>query len=304
MEKSIIKTIIYSDIFDYPLQINEIHRWLIGRKVGLRQVEKVLGKLVQSSKLKAQSNYFFLPERTGLVTKRKRRADQSVKYFQKARMLCQILKVIPWIKLVGISGGLALHNASGKDDIDLFVITGKDRLWISRLLALGLLSLTGQRRKVSDGRRKIAGKLCLNILLEEDQLEQKNKDIFVAHEILQMRPLWQRDGLYSRYLESNSWAFKFLPNWVGNSNASLRGMKRRSNLGQEAIPPRLLRSLWSLAMTGVEELAKWFQLRIMQKPKGRERIEDGALYFHPEDCRPQILSEYQSRIKKLATLDK
>lgn len=51
----------------------------------------------------------------------------------------------------------------------------------------------------------------------------------------------------------------------------------------------------------LEALAKWFQLRIMQKPKGMERIEDGALYFHPEDCRPKVLSEYR---QKLAGLDK
>ncbi len=299
MEKAILKTVIYADIFDYPLKINEIQKWLIGRRATLRQIEKTLRKVYQVSSRECRGRYYSLRRRDGLVIQRRYREKQSVAYLQKARILCQLLKVVPWIKLVGISGGLALCNASKKDDIDLFIITGKNRLWVSRFLALGLLSLMGQRRKVGDKGRKIAGKLCLNILLEEDRLEQKNKDIFVAHELLQMKPLWQRDGTYAKYLEDNSWAFKFLPNWVGGSNSSLRGVKRRSNLDQEATPTRLLRSLWSLAMTEVESLAKRLQLKVMQKPKGLERIEDGALYFHPNDIRQEVLLRYEQKVKNL-----
>src|SRR3990172_1629516 len=227
MEKSILKTLIYADIFDYPLKINEIHKWLIGRKTTLLQIEKALDKLVKSSrqrrglpetaKLKVKSGYYFLPKRARIVGIRKRREKQSKIYFRKAKILSQLLKIIPWIKLVGVSGGLAMENAGKSDDIDLFIITSKNHLWISRLIALGLLSLVGQRRKTGGKGRKIAGKLCVNTLLEEDRLEQASKDIFVAHEVLQMRVLWQRDEVYSKYLADNEWAFKFLPNWIGTA---------------------------------------------------------------------------------------
>ncbi len=291
MEKAILKTLIYADIFDYPLKINEIHKWLIGKKVTIRQIEKAIGKLVQSAKCKVQSGYYFLPRKNGLVAERRRREKQSATYLRKARILSQILKIIPWIKLVGISGGLALHNASKKDDIDLFIITNKNRLWISRLLVLGLLSLIGQRRKVGEKGREIAGKLCLNILLEEDRLEQENKDIFVAHELLQMWPLWQRGGIYSKYLEDNSWAFQFLPNWTTNVSSPRR---RGSNSERNSFN-------WIPAFAGMtlEKMAKWWQLKIMQKPIGLERIEEGALYFHPEDCRLKVLTEYRLRVKSL-----
>lgn len=214
MEKAILKTLIYADIFNYPLTIYEIHKWLIGRKSNLRQVEKALHELVKNKKCKVKNGYYFLPRREDIVLKRKRKEKQSKVYFRKAKILCQILKIIPFIKLVGVSGGLAMDNAGKKDDIDLFIIAAKNRLWISRLVILGLLSMTGQRRKRTDQGRKIAGKLCVNILLEEDKLEQKNKDLFIAHEVLQMRVLWQRDRIYSKYLSDNEWAFKFLPNWI------------------------------------------------------------------------------------------
>ncbi|MCL5784782.1 MAG: DUF5457 domain-containing protein [Patescibacteria group bacterium] len=299
MEKAILKTLIYADLFDYPLTIYEIHKWLIDKKVTLRQIEKTLGKLVQSKKCKMQSDYYFLKKKNGLISQRRRREEQSAKYLRKVRALSQILKIIPWIKLVGISGGLAVNNAGKTDDIDLFIITSKNRLWVSRLLALGLLSLTRQKRKVGEKGRRAAGKLCVNILLEEDKLEQANKDIFTAHEILQMKVLWQRGGIYEKYLEDNQWVFKYLPNWVGSIDTSLRGVKRRSNLGRISPKSRLPRSLRSLAMTSMENVARKFQLWYMQKPQGLERIEEGALYFHPEDCRLEILSQYQQNLKKI-----
>ncbi|MBI2018266.1 hypothetical protein HYS96_01030 [Candidatus Daviesbacteria bacterium] len=292
MEKAILKTLIYADIFDYPLNTYEIHKWLIGKKARLRQVESALGGLVQSAKLKVQSGYYFLPRRDGLVVKRKRREEQSEKYLRKAQVLASLLKIVPWIKLIGVSGGLAMGNASKSDDIDLFIITSKNRLWISRLLALGLLSLTGQRRKVGDFGRKIAGKLCLNILLEEDRLEQNNKDIYLAHEVLQMRVLWQRDGIYSKYLSDNEWAFKFLPNWVGEriKNNELRIKHKKHN--------SLFLPLNS-TLNIFERMAQKFQLWYMQTPQGMERIEDGALYFHPLDYRSRILDAYQKKVVKL-----
>lgn len=288
MEKAILKTLIYADIFDYPLKVYEIHKWLIGRKATLRQVESAIGRLVQSGKGKVQSGYYFLPKHAGLVVKRRRRESQSVKYLRKAKVITTFLKVIPWIKLVGVSGGLAMENASKRDDIDLFIITEKNRLWISRLMVLGILSLTGQRRKVGDFGRKIAGKICINTLLEENRLEQNSKDIYLAHEVLQMRPLWYKDGIYEKYLQDNQWVFKYIPNWVGPQVQSAKFKVQSDNLKFKIIDY-------------IEEWTRWVQLKVMRKPQGMERVENGALYFHPNDIRPKILKLYK---QKLAPLDK
>lgn len=296
MEKAVLKTLIYADIFDYPLKINEIHKWLIGKKATLRQIEKAIRKLNYELRIMNYGEYFFLKRKDQLVSKRLYREKQAEIYFRKATILALVLKIIPWIKLVGISGGLAMENASKKDDIDLFIITGNKRLWISRLFILALLSLTNQRRKRVG---KIAGKLCVNILLEEDKLKQTNKDIFVAHEVLQMKVLWQRDGIYSKYLSDNSWAFEFLPNWIDKSVESstyhvLRRKSKNSHNTKYIIHNTILDRF--------ENLAKKLQLKIMQKPRGLERIEDGALYFHPKDIREKILKKYNQSLTSSASI--
>ncbi len=302
MEKAILKTLIYADCSDYPLKIYEIHKWLIGERASLREVEKTLKRLINKSKVKQFEDYLFLQGKSGVVAKRRSKLKQSEKFLKKAQIISFLLKLIPTVKLVGVSGGLAMGNASDKDDIDLFVITGKNRLWISRLLILGILSLTGQRRKASDSVKQAAGKLCLNTLVEEDKLEQNKKDIYLAHEVLQMKVLWQREGIYQRYLEANSWVFEFIPNWISDARLTIKDLPAgRQDLRLTGKNHQSSIINHQSLLDYIERLAKWFQLKIMQQPQGMERIEEGALYFHPNDYHLKILTLYKDKVKKLST---
>lgn len=317
MEKAVLKTLIYSDIFDYPLTIFEIHKWLIGppagradRKVNLRQVESAIGRLRGKYQVLSIKGYYCLSKRKSLVKKRIERERYSKIYFRKAYLISQLLKLIPWIRLVGISGGLAMDNAGRDDDIDLVIITDKNRMWICRLITLGILGITGQRRKASGSKKSSAGKICCNLILEQDCLEQKNKNLYSAHEVLQMKVLWQRGNTYHQFLSANEWAFNFLPNWVGSDSSRqprLLVRERRpaadasdtlagARLGFTTFGGRLLPSIDYL-----ENIAKNFQLKVMKKPQGQERIEEGALYFHPLDYGQQVLEKYRQAVKNLST---
>ncbi len=286
MEKAILKTLIYADLFNFPLSLREIHRWLIGRRANPRQIEETLKRMTRKKTVQLKGEYFFLPKRKKLVGLRKLKNRQSMIFLRRARWVGWLLRMVPWIKLMGVSGGLAMENAGKGDDIDLFIVTSKNRLWLSRILILGILSLTQQRRKRSDSKKEAAGKVCCNILLEEDNLEQKDKDIYVAHEVLQMRVLWERGGIYQRYLEENNWVFKYLPNWIAEGRVSR--VKR---------VPRVSRGRNSF-VESLESLARKIQLDVMGEPKGLERIQEGGVYFHPEDYREKVLTEYKKRLKQ------
>ncbi len=295
MEKAILKTLIYADIFDYPLKAYEIHKWLIARKATFQQVEKALIRLSQKSKVKSKKGYFFLDGRDKLIRIRQQREKQSKRFLWKAKFSVWFLRLFPTIKLVGISGGLALNNAESGDDIDLFLVTAKNRIWICRILIIFILDMIGIRRKVGMSADQAAGKICTNILVEEDKLEQVNKDLFVAHEVLQMKVLWQKDNIYSKYLADNTWAFDFLPNWRGSLSSESGGIEYKSKRRQKEhnFNPIFLDSLLNF----LEQLAKKFQLWYMKSPKGMERIGDGVLYFHPNDIRAEILSDYIQKLR-------
>lgn len=296
MEKAILKTLTYGNIFDYPMRAWEIQKWLIGRKATLRQVDKTLKKL-QESRVKSQGELYFLSGRKGLVSKRIERQKQSEKYLNTAKWVGKIFKIIPWVLLVGVSGGLAMENASRGDDIDLFIVTKRKRLWVSRLLLLGVLGVLGKRRKRGEFRANAAGKICINMLLDEDSLAQRDKDIYLAHEILQMKVLWEREGIYSKYLEENFWAFKYLPNCLMNvSRGPASSVSRRtSSLHSHSVAgvrrePSSLSPLVTFLFNLIENFVKRMQLNYMGKIKGDERVMENALYFHPEDKRKKILA--------------
>lgn len=282
MERAVLKTLIYADIFDYPLKVWEIHKWLVGKQTILREVEKALDKLVKKSRVDYQDGYFFLKGRKRIVQKRLGKSKPSSAYFRKARLVAIIFKLIPWVKLVGISGGLAMENAGKEDDIDLFIVTAQGKIWVSRLLMLTILSALGLRRLPNDSKKEAAGKICLNLILEQNKLEQKRKDLYMAHEILQMKVLWQRNGIYHDYLDANFWVFKFLPNWSAMLERNKQTKTKDLNNGL------------------LERYAKSFQENIMGKPKGDERIEEGALYFHPQNYGDFVKVSFRKRLDKIA----
>ena len=147
MEKAILKTLVYGDLFDFPMKAWEIHKWLVNKKGGLREVERSLNKLRQKAKVKSQKEYYFLADRKGLVNQRIKKEEVSKWYLKQAYFVAALFRIIPWVKLVGVSGSVAMENAKKVDDIDFFIITQKNRLWISRILLLLILELSDKRRK-------------------------------------------------------------------------------------------------------------------------------------------------------------
>lgn len=306
MEKAICKTLAYSDIFDYPLKAWEIHKWLISKKASLQQVERVLKRLINDGRIGKRGDFYFLKNRISIVKKRLDREKQSEKFLEKAGRVGELLKTIPFIKLVGISGNLAMKNSSKNDDIDFFIITTKDRIFLTRILVLGLLSVLNLRRKRGQKTAEAAGKICINLLLEEDRLALDIKDIYIAHELLQLKVLWERGGIYNKLLDENGWAFKYLPNWLGKG-VWLVESKGKSQSKQSQKRKSSIDYLGNLS----EIISREFQLKIMRqsllsskmkKPQGDERILPGALYFHPNDHRKSALNAYHKKLEKLSLI--
>ncbi len=52
-----------------------------------------------------------------------------------------LARVIPFIRTVAVTGSVAYGSATKWDDIDLFIVTKRNRLWISALLTLVLVRL-------------------------------------------------------------------------------------------------------------------------------------------------------------------
>jgi hypothetical protein len=188
-------TVLYADIFDYPLTRDELNRWMI---MSRRRIPR------------GSQHYYFLKGRQRIVTIRKERTRRQREKWDIARRAAKILSGIHSILLVGVTGGLAMNNARESDDIDFFLIVEDGTIWISRLLSVILLSKLRRKRNET----RVANKICLNMFISDAQLSlpDTERDLFSAHEVLQMQPLYNRDHTYKKFLYANEWVQKFLPN--------------------------------------------------------------------------------------------
>lgn len=213
MKKAIFKTLVYADIFDYPLTSGELYRFLIADKaLNYSRFRQALTRTNTNEKqIDTNGEYFFLRDRRKIVVTRKKREKWSQEKLKIAKRVASWLKLIPWIKMVALTGALAMNNSRKNDDIDLFIITSKNRLWLSRGLVVTFLRLTGLYRRPG----KIKNKICPNMLLDEGHLmiPSKEQDLFSAHEVCQLKPLWDKNNCYQKFIKANLWVKKFLPNW-------------------------------------------------------------------------------------------
>ncbi len=210
---AILHTVVYADLFDYPLRTEEIHRYLTGYAAPLSLVEEHLarnGRLAQH--LASASRFWFLAGREHLVDLRLQREAFSRGLWPEARRYGRLIATMPFVRLVSITGSLAMHNVSHpRDDIDLLIVTAENRVWLGRGLVILIVHLA----------RRFGIELCPNYVMAEQHLQLGEPSLFIAHELTQLLPLHGLD-VYHRLLEGNAWIADYLPN----------ASPRRSEIGQ------------------------------------------------------------------------
>ena len=292
IERAILHTLIYSDIFDYPLSKDELWRFLIGR-VDRASFEEVLTEF-PLAKWEHKSGLYFLSGREGTVGKRIKRKETSRKKLEIAKKIIERFSFLPTIQFIGISGALSLGNATKEDDIDLFVIASKNRLWLTRLSIIIFLLLIGSYRKRND--QEVSDKICLNMLIDESALSfsKARQNLYTAHEVVQMIPAFDRNDMYKKFMSKNKWISKFLPNSLDTKILGYKDIKRKE-VRSLSIP---ISKYLNIFLIFFENLAKHIQLWSIKKHVTTETVKDNFLGFHPLDYKEKVLSEYKRKLRE------
>ena len=305
LKKAIFKTLSYADIFNYPLKKDEIYRFLIAdKKVSHQLFNKAFREIKEERKwVGARGGFYFLKGCEKVFSLREAREGWSRKKLKIAKRVANFLKTIPTVKMIAVTGALAMGNSKKEDDIDLLVVTENGRIWATRFLVTILVEAFAKRRRPKD--RNVADKICLNMFLDEEHLEvpKNERDLFTAHEVVQLKPLWDRDTTYQKFLAANQWVKKFLPNaiiQIKNKKLKIKITYQNLKIFDKFCILACHFAFCILNFAFVEELLKRFQLYYMKKRRTTEVISDGVIRFHPRDARVWVLKEYQKRVDLLA----
>ncbi len=202
IDEAVLRTVAYADVFDYPLTAAEVHRDLVGSRADLEEVAAALDAAAETggAVVRAGSHYA-LAGREATVAIRARREAAAARLWPRARRSALALAALPWVRMVAVTGSLAVNCTDDDADIDIMIVTAPRRVWTCRAM------VTALARAASRG----GPALCPNYVLSEAALALDQRSLYTAHELLQMVPLAGRET-YLRLVAANPWAAEFLPN--------------------------------------------------------------------------------------------
>jgi hypothetical protein len=286
--ESILKTLLYGDIFDYPLYKEEVWKFLISpAKQDKKEIFNYLN--TKNSFFGSNNNLFFIKDKNNIIEARRKREKYSLQKIAFAKKIIKKVSIIPTVYFIGISGAVAMQNSEEDDDIDLFVIAAKNSAWTTRFLMIIFLSLLGVYRRKKD--KNVSNKICLNMLIDENTLSfpKQRKDLYTAHEISQIIPIFNRNKTYERFINSNVWITDFLPN-VFEKKPKIPFLSKISFAGKSIN--------YVLKVLVVEFITRNIQMWYMKKNITKETILNNFLAFHPFDYKKDVLNSYKKKVAK------
>ena len=198
ISQAIFNTLLYSDVFDFPLTAREIHLYLSGSAATYEEVCLVLSSDARFFRV---GDYFTLSGREKIVEIREKRELRSRKLLPHALAYGRFIGSLPFIRMVALTGSLAVRNVSKEADFDYMLVTLPGRLWTARAFVLLFNRLT-----------RLAGHtICPNVIVSENALQWNQHDLYSARDLCQMIPV---SGMaeYQRLMKANQWVQDFLPN--------------------------------------------------------------------------------------------
>lgn len=295
-EEAVVRTLCYRAVFDYPMTFFQISCFLFssknnGKSYTVDEVKESLRELIKkrvvaSQPIGGKNVVYYL---RGLDTVDWfERSENSKKLLKKAEEVAKVLKKIPWLSMVAVTGSVAAHNATDRDDIDLFFVTKPRRIWITRFFVVLFLKIMEVYWSAEDE----SGKICPNLYVSEDNLAWPEdwRNVYIANEVLLVTPVFDRNDVYFRFLTENSWVSEYV--WADlvfvGDNAVL-GDREDS---QEARGNSKSKKE-GLILGFFENMFQAFQIFYMKSKMTTEVVRKDLIHFKKFDSTNRVLSRYK-----------
>jgi len=217
LAKSIIKTLAYYDIFNYPLTKEEIYICSNTNGDTKTSVFKELEVLVSSGIVYNNDKFYSINHSSHLIPKRIEGNKRAIKKMKTAKLFSKFISHFPFVRCVLLSGSISKGYMDEKADIDYFIITAPNRLWIARIL------LVFFKKMFLLNSYKF---FCINYFISTSELEIEEKNIYTAIELATLIPMYGAD-VYDDLYESNQWIKTYVPNYPKRDVANLPAFKKK-----------------------------------------------------------------------------
>ncbi len=217
LAKSIIKTLAYYDIFNYPLTKEEIYICSNTNGDTKTSVLEELEVLVSSGIVYNNDKFYSINHNSHLIPIRIEGNKRAIKKMKTAKLFSKFISHFPYVRGVLLSGSISKGYMDEKADIDYFIITAPNRLWIARIL------LVLFKKMFLLNSYKF---FCINYFISTTELEIEEKNIYTAIELVTLIPMYGAD-VYNDFYEANQWIKTYVPNYPKRDVAKLPTFKKK-----------------------------------------------------------------------------
>jgi len=134
-------------------------------------------------------------------------SEIELAFYKKTEKYIKYIKWIPWLKMIWIWNSISMNSANKNSDIDLYIVSDNNRMWIVRILITLIFQIMWVRKTPS----KHAWRFCLSFFSTIDWMNFSNfkikDDIYLYFWIIYFKPILSFDDTYELFLNKNSlWA--------------------------------------------------------------------------------------------------
>ncbi|MFA5954160.1 MAG: hypothetical protein WC817_01315 [Patescibacteria group bacterium] len=300
IERAIEQTVAYFSLFQYPLTVSEIWRLLWSNEGQPTSLSEITFEIDENESLRTRLTlddaFVQLAETPALRKLRESRYRVATVKMRRVKLAARAMSHLPWVQGVAVCNSLGYQNTRPESDIDFFIITQPNTLWLTRFIVTVVMKLLRQR----PAREHTPNALCLSFFVTTSALNLSSlalpgSDPYLTYWLVQLTPLFGRGNIWERFWDANRWVQKSLPNVNGYGVSPHSFYRQRENRKQAG---------W---------LVRWCdqQLEKVQRNHFSKAIREGlsregtavvasrdVLKFHTDDRRETYRSDWQRLLQE------
>lgn len=286
-----LKTILYFSIFRYPLTLIEIHGYT--NHDSINETYKELNQLIELNIINKIDDIYIYNNDSDCISKRQKGNLEAEKIMEIAFKKARLISKFPYVKAVGISGSLSKGYFDKESDIDFFVITKPNKLWICRtiLILYKKIFLLNSRKY-----------FCVNYFITSNQLEIVEKNRFTATELKTLIPL-QGKAIFEEFYSANKWVNDYFKQFNPNLSQTLENSSSIISTIIEFMLNNKIGQVFNVLFKKIT-IQKWnAKFKSLHKDDFNIALKstDSISKHHPSNFQKKVILALNSKIEEVET---
>jgi len=287
VDKALIRSILYFDIFSYPITADEARAFA---PVSINiSCDQLLDNLVSQGIIFKRDGFYSTRNDAALVTKRRDGNRLAAQRMKAARKYSNLIASFPFVRAVMLSGSISKNFMDENSDIDYFIVTEAKRLWIVRtmLVVFRRIFLFNSLRN-----------FCVNYFVDTENLEIPDHNIFTATELATLKSMHGK-SIIRKFREQNRWVRFSLPQ-APFDNAEFSDRKNYLKYSFEAIArlfPMNRFNIWLMKLARTRWKRKYQSQFVETDFEIAFRCKEGVSKSHPRFFQKRALDLLENKVR-------